>query len=436
MAEIFDVSIIVPVYNREEIIKPCIKSINAQTYDKSKWEVIFVDDASTDKTVETIENLIDKSINYRILKRPIGSGTASAPRNDGIKGAQGKYVFFLDSDDYVDEQLLENGMKMALKNDSDMVYMKIIGIGRNTSKRPFMKGTIDKADIHKNHLLRASNPSRFIKLEILRKNNILFNPSLIRREDFIFYLDALIKSKNISILADKDYYIATLHDGEHLYNKPLDMMTYFQTIFLPLDSIYRVDYNELDKKTKLYNAWLVKSVEVIRDLSKKSNTSNLEFKNMFNLASNYFNIHKELFDLSQIYENEKLLTLLFLSGDFESFHKLANESKVLKSLQETLAKEFKTESSFSKAWIFQNKVAVLDFTLSENKIAFDLEVDEKNKLLKVWMFSRNNPNLLENLESKAIKIDKNKLLIFDGKLEQEKEAIEVIKNYFEKVKNG
>ena len=76
--EKYDVSIIVPVYNRENLIKPCIESINSQTYDKSKWEVIFVDDASTDKTIETIETLIDKNINYRILKRPIGSGNASA----------------------------------------------------------------------------------------------------------------------------------------------------------------------------------------------------------------------------------------------------------------------------------------------------------------------------------------------------------------------
>ncbi|ELE4958337.1 glycosyltransferase, partial [Campylobacter coli] len=59
----YDISIIVPVYNRENLIKPCINSINAQTLDKSRWEVIFVDDASTDGSVEVIEKLINENIN-------------------------------------------------------------------------------------------------------------------------------------------------------------------------------------------------------------------------------------------------------------------------------------------------------------------------------------------------------------------------------------
>ena len=250
-------------------------------------------------------------------------------------------------------------------------------------------------------------------------------------------MNVIIKSKKISILADKDYYTAILHDEEHLSKTFLSIGTFFQTVFIPLDLIYGI-YNkdELDKKIKLYNAWLLRSVERIRDFTKKINEDNLEFKNMFNLASSYFNIHKELFDLSQIYENEKILTLLFMSGDFKEFHKISNESKVLKALQKTLQKEFTHETGFSKAWLFGNKVAVLDFNLSNNKIAFDIEVDEKKKLLKVWMFSRNNQNSLEVLEKKALKIEQNKLLIFDNMLDKENEAITKIKAYLKEVKNG
>lgn len=433
--ENYEVSIIVPVYNREKIIKPCIESINAQTYDKSKWEVIFVDDASTDNSIDTIESSIDKNINYRILKRPVGSGNASAPRNEGIKASLSKYVFFLDSDDYVDSQLLENGMEMALRNDSDIVYVKMKGIRRHTTIRPFRNEFVDKADFYKDHLLRALSPLKFIKLNLLLDNDILFFPSIDKGEDQIFVVHALTKARKISIIADKDYYFALAHDGEHLSRKALSIQSFYQTIYMPLNYIYMMrDDQDYDNKKKIYNAWLLRSVERIRSLTKKIKLDNYEFKNMFQLASKLFNIRKELLDLSQFTENEKLPTLLFLSSDFKEFHRIANESKVLISLKQALQKELKTKPGFSKVWIFKNTTTVLDFTIQSNKIAFDLKVDEKKKLLKVWMFSRNNPDSLGFLLEEVLKVDKSKLLIFDGALNNQNQAIDIIKNYLEKIK--
>ena len=432
----YDVSIIVPVYNRAEIIKPCINSINSQTYDKSKWEVIFIDDASTDNSINTIESLIDKSINYRILRRPIGSGNASAPRNEGIKASLSKYVFFLDSDDYVDHQLLENGMAMALRNDSDIVYVKMKGIGRHVTIKPFRHDFVDSADIYKNHLLRALNPLKFIKLELLKDNNILFIQSIDKGEDQIFVVHALTKAKNISIIADKDYYIALVHDGEHLSRKALSMHSFYQTVYMPLNYIYMMtDDQDYNKKMKLYNSFLLRSVERIRDFTKKIKLIDHEFKSMFHLSSAFFNIHKELFDLSQIYENEKLLTLLFLAGDFKEFHRVANESKVLNSLQQALEKGLKSEAGFSKAWVFKNKVVVIDFAIKNNKVAFDLDVDEKKKILKVWMFSRNQSDSLNHLHEKVIKVEENKLLIFDGTLSAQNKAIDDIREYLNKIRS-
>lgn len=301
--EKYDVSIIVPVYNREEIIKPCIESINAQTYDKSKWEVIFVDDGSTDDSIDTIEALIDKSINYRVLKRPVGSGNASAPRNEGIKASLSKYIFFLDSDDYIDSHLLENGMEMASRNDSDIIYVKIKGVGRRSPLRAFKVNLVNDADVLKNHLSRSLGPMKFIKLDLLNKNNILFIPSIDKAEDKVFMMHILTKAKKVSVLSDKDYYFAISHEGEHLSRKPLSIDSFYQTISLPLSYIYVMNNKDYDKKKKLYNAWLVNSVERIGSLVKKENIDNEGFENMFQVASNYFNMHKELFDLSQIYKN-------------------------------------------------------------------------------------------------------------------------------------
>lgn len=422
----YDVSIIVPVYNREKLIIPCIKSINAQTYDKAKWEVIFVDDGSTDKSVETIESLIDKKINYRIIKREIPSGNASAPRNEGIKASRAKYVFFLDSDDYIDEQLLENGCKIAFKNDSDIVYFKIKGInGRNgggVATRPFKKPYVEKADIYNEHLLRSLAPMKMFKVKILRDNDILFNPCFIKREDQIFTATAIINSHTVSILADKDYYGLVKHEGEHLNIKRGNLFVLGQVYIDILWHLYCSD-RDLDFKRKIYNALLIRVVETSRNLKLDKNVLSY-----FTTIVSIFNIHKELFDLSQIYENEKTLTLCFLSGDFESFYKMPhgdNDLKEpLKSLFLDLTKEFKKYNGCQKVWVYNGKIIVIDFVFKDNKIAFDLEYDKTKKELKIWMFCRNNKSFFESSKFKPLEIDQHKLCIFRG----DTDKTEIIKN--------
>lgn len=432
--ENYDVSIVVPVYNREKIIIPCIESINAQTYDKSKWEVIFVDDASTDNSILTIESLIDKDINYRILRRPVGSGNASAPRNEGIKASTAKYVFFLDSDDYIDSQLLENGMAMVLKNDSDILYVKMKGLGRNTSIRPFKIKYVNNADILENHLVRFLSIFKFYKIDLLKKNNIFFLPNIPVAEDQIFSIEALVNSDIVSILADKDYYFLQSHGNDHLSKKKVPLENFFKVLQYSLSAIYSSN-NDFNKKSKLYNAWLIRTVERFVGQCKKRKINDEENIKIFKLTSSYFNIHKEFFDLSQIYENEKLLTLLFLAGDFKEFHKMANESKLLKSLQSLFQEKFQNEIGFSKSWIFKNKIQVIDFNVKNNKIAFDIEVNEKKNSLHVWILSRNNPNSLEFLRKNAIKVEEDKLLIFDGALNEKNKVIALIKEYIVRIDN-
>ena len=91
-------SVIIPMYNREKLIVPLIKSLNLQTLEREFFEVIFIDDASTDNTVEIVQKL-SINFNYRIIKRYISSGSASAPRNDGIKVAYVNYILYIHSDD-------------------------------------------------------------------------------------------------------------------------------------------------------------------------------------------------------------------------------------------------------------------------------------------------------------------------------------------------
>ncbi|MBR2159625.1 MAG: glycosyltransferase family 2 protein [Campylobacter sp.] len=421
----YDVSIIVPVHNREKLIIPCIKSINAQTYDKAKWEVIFVDDGSTDKSVEAIESLIDKKINYRIIKREIPSGNASAPRNEGIKASRAKYVFFLDSDDYIHPELLKNGCEIAFRNDSDIVYFKQQRNARCTTTRPYKIPIVDNADILKHHTMRSLRVFKFFSLRMLKLHNLLFNVNIDVHEDMLFGALALIYASNVSILADKDYYIPVLHDNEHLSKRKQALEKIFSCYIIMLLELYLSD-RQLEFKTKFFNALLIRVVEHIRDFCAK-NSNYTTLNHIFINLSNLFGIKKELFDLSQIYENEKTLTLCFLSGDFESFYKMSRVSGLkepLKSLFLDMKKEFEKYKNCQKVWVYNDKIIVVDFVLEDNRIAFDLEYDKNKKELKIWMFCRNNKSFFESSKFKPLEIDQHKLCIFRG----DTDKTEIIKN--------
>ena len=94
------VSVIIPVYNRNVLIKQAIESIHSQSY--RPIECIVVDDGSTDNTITTVKDLIDQNTDDAFKIKLIKQDNSGAPsaRNNGIKNASGEFIQFLDSDDY------------------------------------------------------------------------------------------------------------------------------------------------------------------------------------------------------------------------------------------------------------------------------------------------------------------------------------------------
>jgi glycosyltransferase involved in cell wall biosynthesis len=90
------VSVIIPTYNRADLLSRAIKSVIAQTY--TNWELLVVDDGSTDNTKEVVKEFIKKDKRIKYLWEP-NSGSPSKPRNFVAKNAKGEYIAFLDSDD-------------------------------------------------------------------------------------------------------------------------------------------------------------------------------------------------------------------------------------------------------------------------------------------------------------------------------------------------
>lgn len=111
-----DVSIIVPCYNVGKYIEDCLKSLIGQTY--NNIEIICVNDGSTDNTPEILDKYSKKDSRIKIINQE-NSGLSSA-RNTGIKAAQGEYIGFVDSDDWVDLNFFEKLYDAAKRNDADI----------------------------------------------------------------------------------------------------------------------------------------------------------------------------------------------------------------------------------------------------------------------------------------------------------------------------
>lgn len=99
----YDISVVVPIYNVESFIQRCLKSVMAQEVDNLRMECILVDDSSPDNSMKIAQQVLDDyhgNITFKVLHHERNRGL-SAARNTGIMAAQGDYIFFLDSDDWL-----------------------------------------------------------------------------------------------------------------------------------------------------------------------------------------------------------------------------------------------------------------------------------------------------------------------------------------------
>jgi|TARA_B110000438_G_scaffold84457_1_gene84046 glycosyltransferase involved in cell wall biosynthesis len=201
-SELF-VSVIIPFYNAEPYIKKCLNVLHNQDFSKS-FEVIMIDDGSTDKSRNIIETYDYPGLQLYTLPKNSGPGAA---RNVGLKKAKGKYIFLLDVDDAIAPNTLTILYNIANKTDCDLVFSDFKKIENSINLRDnFFNYSEDKTfnndelmegmrqQIHFNsfgaHGLFGIN-GRLIKRSIIMNNNLLFEEKLRYLEDDTFAWDVL-----------------------------------------------------------------------------------------------------------------------------------------------------------------------------------------------------------------------------------------------------
>lgn len=115
-----EVTVIVPVYNSGKYLDQCLESLKSQSLDKNSLEVLIINDGSTDGSTNIIKKYVSTNTNFRSIEQE-NAGLFSA-RKTGIENAKGRFIGWVDSDDFVDPSMFEELLKIAKKNNSDLVY--------------------------------------------------------------------------------------------------------------------------------------------------------------------------------------------------------------------------------------------------------------------------------------------------------------------------
>lgn len=196
-------SVIIPLYNSECSISKCVESIINQTY--KNIEIIIVDDGSTDDSLKVCQEKYKENSRVKIYTKS-NEGVSSA-RNFGMKKASGDYILFIDADDYIEKQTIEESLKIIEKYDVDILKFGFYReLGKYKKKYIFSSETnklIKKEDYKVNgiydNLITTSDFynvwNAIIKRDIL--TNISFKTNIKYGEDYLFIVEAILKSKSI-----------------------------------------------------------------------------------------------------------------------------------------------------------------------------------------------------------------------------------------------
>lgn len=197
-------SIIIPVYNSQEYIKKCLDSILIQKYD---YEIILIDDGSIDNSGKICDEYA-KKFNNIIAYHQKNKGVSST-RNFGIKHSSGKFVLFIDSDDYISKKYFS----IIEENLNDLNHLLCFNIsydnGKSNNYKQINKFSGNKAKkiyILKKYGLFNSPVNKVYSNLIIQNNNLFFDETIESGEDYIFNVDYFNCIDNINLINDPLYF--------------------------------------------------------------------------------------------------------------------------------------------------------------------------------------------------------------------------------------
>lgn len=229
------VSVIVPVYNTEEYLRKCLDSLVNQDF--SSYEVIIVNDGSTDNSIKVIDEYVRKYDFVKAFSKK--NGGLSSARNYGIEKASGKYLTFVDSDDYVEESYLKKLYSIMDKENSDLAVCEFSYIYSDGNIVRSYSNLDYTDDILKKYLLTPPMaPIRMFKKDLF--NHIKFKEG-IYYEDLELCPKLVKYAKKVSFV-NESLYNYLIRENSIMHQK--EMNSKLEDIYHVLDSNYKELYKD------------------------------------------------------------------------------------------------------------------------------------------------------------------------------------------------
>ena len=190
------ISVVIPVYNVEKYLKECVDSVLRQTY--QSYEIILVDDGSTDRSGKICDRYTDIDSRIQVVHQV--NGGLSAARNTGMDHATGEYIYFLDSDDYIEDYALESLMDCIRRDDPDFIFFDGYNFFDGCEEDNSVSNFIRKKEYAKGkgrdvllRLLeqdeyRTAVPLMFYKSSYLKGNGLRFYPGVLHEDELFTFL--------------------------------------------------------------------------------------------------------------------------------------------------------------------------------------------------------------------------------------------------------
>lgn len=330
-------SIVIPFFNEEKYIKESIESLLVQSF--SDFEVICVDDGSTDRSAEIVEEIAQKDGRVQLIRQE--NQNAGVARNNGLKQAIGKYVIFFDADDYVAEKYLEKMYSCISLHDADICICNCIEFDDARGEiNQYSYGSLDISKVPDKEVFSVDDIpdsifqismgwawDKIYKREFIEENHLQFQDTKVAN-DQLFVDIAFATAQRITVLDERlvihrKNVKTSLEYTKDQWWKCIFEMLYAEERELTNRGLFEITKKSFYNRACMYisaNAYAIKSAEYFTEFFNYYRSSGMSHFEFSKISSDYFYNQNEYSCMKMMEESTEKEFLLFLKNDFKARH--------------------------------------------------------------------------------------------------------------------